>query len=105
MTTDTFTPHVRIKRRSKAPHPILPVGNYGYWLQFDLPDDAADLRFEQLILIAGSIWAKQPQDKFWGPFGDVTGYELRPTLGVSYHLNESFAFEPNRDRSLEKCYE
>ncbi|MEO5721360.1 MAG: hypothetical protein ABIR71_07820 [Chthoniobacterales bacterium] len=58
-----------------------------YWLFIWLPEDVAALPLNQMLLQARSIWARQPQNKFWGPFGDVIGYELCPAPGVVYRLD------------------
>ncbi len=88
-----FRPHIKILRASKVPNPILPV-DYSYWLVIELPEEITALTFDQLLMVARSIWARQPQNKFWGPFGKVTGYELCPAPGVVYRLDVNMGLLP-----------
>ena len=89
-----FQPHIKILRASQVPNPILPV-DYGYWLVSLLPPECEDLCFDQLLLQARAVWARQPQNKFWGPFGRVVGYELCPAPGVTYRLDINMGVVPD----------
>ena len=85
---ERFIPHLRVIHSSVVPHPILPVGSYGWFAVVKLPDTVEHLPLTELFARVRLAVVLRGFYRFSSPFGSVIGYELCVSPVLSFCLNE-----------------
>lgn len=93
MSDDFFTPILLVLHRARVPHPILPVGDYSFFVHVELPRFTVALPLPSQLLIAKRATDRRRSYRFRGPFGQIEVFALCLSKYFTIYLTAEGDFE------------
>jgi hypothetical protein len=90
---DSFTPFLLVIHRNRIPRPILPVGDYSFFVHVELPRFTVALPLPSQLLIAKRATNRRRDYPFPGPFREIEAFAFRLSERTTIYLSPEGEFK------------